>query len=99
MPMYGAELNLNAKMEAVMEDFGHEVANQRRRVICKCKNKEEAEKLFKKVALVGRWDIPDCCVEIQDESGVKVLRDTDLAVCISGDNYLTHDDIREALLR
>jgi len=97
--MYGAELNLNMKMKAVMEDYGREVARQRHRVICKCKDKDEAEQLFKKVALVGQWDMRDCCEELNDPAGLDVLRDTDLAVCVEGSNYLKHDDIREALLR
>lgn len=99
MPMYGADLNLNMKMKAVMEDYGRELASQRHRVICKCENKEEAEHMFKKVALVGQWDMRDCCEEIKDTAGMDVLRGTDLAVCIEGNNYLNHDDIRDALLR
>jgi len=97
--MYGAELNLNAKMKALMDEYTRETASQKRRVICKCKNKDEAKNMFRKVALVGKWDTPDCCTEIQDEVGMDILQTTDLAVCISGDNYLKHDDIRDALLR
>ena len=99
MKLFEAELSLDKKMKAVMEDYGREVAAQRHRVICKCETKDEAEKIFKKVALVGQWDMRDCCEEIRDETGMDILRDTDLAVCIEGNNYMNHDEIREALLR
>jgi len=99
MRLYGAELNLNLKMQAVMEDYGREIAAQRHRVICKCETQDEAERMFKKVALVGQWDMRDCCEEVRDAAGMDILRDTDLAVCVQGDNYLNHDEIRAALLR
>jgi hypothetical protein len=98
MPMYEAKLYLDKKMEAVMKEYGQEVTN-RRRVLCKCETEEEAEVLFKKVALVGQWDMRDCCSEVRDERGINILRDTDLAVCVDGDSFLKHDDIRAALLR
>ena len=99
MKMFEAELKLDKKMKAVMEDYGRETVNRRHRVLCKCETKEEAEQMFKKVALVGQWDMDDCCIEVRDEKGMEILRDTDLAVCVSGDNFLKHDEIREALLR
>ena len=99
MKMFEAELKLDKKMKAVMEDYGREATNQRHRVLCKCNNEEEAEKMFKKIALVGRWDMRDCCTEVRDDKGMKILRDTDLAVCVDGDNFLNHDEIRAALLR
>jgi len=97
--MFEAELKLDKKMKAVMEEYGREVVNQRHRVLCKCNNQEEAEQMFKKIALVGQWDMRDCCNEVHDEKGMEILRETDLAVCINGDNFLNHDEIREALLR
>ena len=99
MKLFEAELKLDKKMKAVMEDYGRETVNRRHRVLCKCETKEEAEQMFKKVALVGQWDMNDCCIEVRDEKGMEILRDTDLAVCVSGDNFLNHDEIREALLR
>jgi len=99
MKMYQAELTLDKKMKAVMEDYGREVVNKRHRVLCKCENKEEAKKMFKKIALVGRWDMRDCCREVHDDKGMDILRNTDLAVCVDGDNFLNHDEIRSALLR
>jgi len=97
--MFEAELKLDKKMKAVMEDYGREVANRRYRVLCECGSQEEAEEMFKKVALVGRWDMRDCCEEVRDERGMNILRETDLAVCIDGENFLNHDEIRTALLR
>ena len=99
MKMYEAELSLDKKMKAVMEEYGREVTSQRHRVLCKCNNEEEAEEMFKKIALVGQWDMRDCCREVRDEKGMEILRETDLAVCIKGDSFLNHDEIREALLR
>jgi len=99
MKMYEAELALDNKMKAVMEDYGREVANRRHRVLCKCETKEEAEQMFKKIALVGQWDMRDCCSEVRDEKGMQILRDTDLAVCVNGENFLNHDEISAALLR
>jgi len=99
MPMFEAELKLDKKMKAVMEDYGREVANRRYRVLCECGSQEEAEEMFKKVALVGRWDMRDCCKEVRDERGMNILRETDLAVCMDGENFLNHDEIRTALLR
>jgi len=99
MPKFEAELKLDKKMKAVMEDYGREAANRRYRVLCECDTREEAEQMFKKVALVGQWDMRDCCSEVRDERGMEILRKTDLAVCIGGDNFLNHDEIREALLR
>ena len=99
MKMYEAELELDKKMKAVMHDYGEEVAKKRHRVLCKCSTKEEAEQMFRKVALVGRWDMRDCCIEVQDEKGMEILRETDLAVCTKGDSFLNHDEIRAALLR
>ena len=99
MKYFEAELELDKKMKSVMADYGKEVANKRHRVLCKCETKEEAEQMFKKVALVGRWDMRDCCKEIRDEKGMNILRETDLAVCTEGDNFLNHDEIRAALLR
>ena len=99
MKMYEAELELDKKMKAVMMDYGQEVANKRHRILCKCETKEEAEQMFKKVALVGKWDMRDCCKEVRDETGMNILRETELAVCIDGDNFLNHDEIRSALLR
>ena len=99
MPMFEAELKLDKKMKAVMEDYGREVANRRYRVLCECGSQEEAEEMFKKVALVGRWDMRDCCEEVRDERGMNILRETDLAVCMDGENFLNHDEIRTALLR
>jgi len=86
-------------MKAVMEEYGRDVANKRHRILCKCESEEEAEQIFKKIALVGRWDMRDCCKEVRDEKGMEILRETDLAVCTNGDNFLNHDEIREALLR
>jgi len=99
MPMYEAELTLDKKMKFIMEDYGREVSNRKHRVLCKCETKDEAEQMFKKIALVGRWDMRDCCKEVKDEKGMKILRETDLAVCVDGDNFLNHDEIRAALLR
>ena len=99
MAMFGAELNLNMKMKAVMEDYGREVAAQRHRVLCKCETQEEAEELFKKVALVGKWDMKNCCEQVRDEAGMDILKETDLAVCINGENFLNHAEISAALLR
>jgi len=99
MKMFEAELALDKKMKAVMEDYGREVVNKRHRILCKCETKEEAEQKFKKVALVGLWDMRDCCCEVNDKKGMEILRDTDLAVCINGDSFLNHDEIRAALLR
>ena len=99
MKMFEAELALDKKMKAVMEDYGREVVNNRHRVLCKCETKEEAEQMFKKIALVGQWDMRDCCSEVRDKKGMEILRDTDLAVCVNGDNFLNHDEIRAALLR
>jgi phage major head subunit gpT-like protein len=99
MPMFEAKLYLDKKMEAVMKDYGHEVANRRHRVLCKCETQDEAEQMFKKVALVGQWDMRDCCSEVRDERGMNILRETDLAVCTDGDSFFKHDDIRDALLR
>jgi len=99
MPKFEAELKLDKKMKAVMEDYGREVANRRYRVLCECDTIEEAEQMFKKVALVAQWDLRDCCNEVRDERGMEILRETDLAVCIDGDNFLNHDEIRAALLR
>jgi len=96
---YEAELELDKKMKAVMNDYGQETAKDRYRVLCKCTTREEAEQMFRKVALVGRWDMRDCCIEVQDEKGMNILRETDLAVCTDGDNFLNHDEIRDALLR
>jgi len=98
-PMFEAELKLDKKMKAVMEDYGREVANRRYRILCKCDTTEEAEQMFKKVALVGKWDMRDCCSEVRDERGMEILRETDLAVCVDGENFLNHDEIRAALLR
>ena len=97
--MFSADLELDKKMKAVMKDYGDEVVRKRNRVLCKCETEEEAEQMFKKVALVGRWDMRDCCREVRDEEGMKILRETDLAVCDGGDNFLNHDEIRAALLR
>jgi len=97
--MFEAELALDKKMKAVMEDYGRDVVNRKHRVLCKCETKEDAEKMFKKIALVGRWDMQDCCKEVRDEKGMNILRETDLAVCVDGDNFLNHDEIRVALLR
>jgi len=99
MKYYEADLVLDKKMKAVMVEYEQEAIKKRHRVLCKCETKEEAEQMFKKVALVGRWDMRDCCREVRDEEGMKILRDTDLAVCTNGDNFLNHDEIREALLR
>jgi len=99
MPMFGAELNLNMKMKAVMEDYGKEVAARKHRVLCNCETQEEAEQLFKKVALVGKWDMKDCCEQVRDTEGMKILQETDLAVCIEGNNFLNHAEISAALLR
>ena len=96
---FEAELELDKKMKSVMADYGKEVSKKRHRVLCKCETEEEAEQMFKKVALVGRWDMRDCCKEVRDEEGMKILRETDLAVCTDGDNFLNHDEIRAALLR
>jgi len=96
---YEAELELDKKMKAVMNDYGQEAVKNRHRVLCKCRTKEEAEQMFRKVALVGQWDMRDCCIEVQDEKGMEILRKTDLAVCTNGDNFLNHDEIRTALLR
>ena len=99
MAMFEAELNLDKKMKAVMEDYGREVSNRKHRILCNCETKDDAEKMFKKIALVGQWDMRDCCREVRDEKGMDILRNTDLAVCIDGDNFLNHDEIRAALLR
>ena len=99
MPMFEAELELDKKMKAIMEDYGREVVNRRHRILCKCETEEEAEKMFKKVALVGKWDMRDCCKVVRDEKGIDILRDTDFAVCVDGNNFLNHDEIRSALLR
>ena len=99
MRFFEAELELDKKMKAVMVEYEQEAIKKRHRVLCKCETEEEAEEMFKKVALVGRWDMRDCCKEIRDEKGMEILRDTDLAVCTNGDNFLNHDEIREALLR
>ena len=99
MKMFEAELQLDKKMKVVMEDYGREAANRRHRVLCKCDTKEEAERMFKKVALVGQWDMDDCCIEVRDEKGMEILKNTDLAVCMDGDSFLNHDEIRDALLR
>ena len=99
MKMFEAELALDKKMKAVMEDYGREVATKRHRILCKCETKEEAEQMFKKIALVGQWDMRDCCCEVRDKKGMEILRDTDLAVCIDGESFLNHDEIRDALLR
>ena len=99
MKMFEADLKLDKKMKVVMEDYGREAANKRHRILCKCETEEEAEKMFKKVALVGQWDMRDCCREVRDKKGMEILRETDLAVCIDGDNFLNHDEIRAALLR
>ena len=99
MKMFEAELKLDKKMKVIMDEYGKEVANKRHRVLCKCKTEEEAEQMFKKVALVGRWDMRDCCSEVRDEKGMEILRNTDLAVCVDGDSFLNHDEIRAALLR
>jgi len=99
MKMFEAELTLDKKMKAVMEDYGREVVNKKHRVLCKCNNEDEAKQMFKKIALVGRWDMRDCCSEVRDKKGMDILRNTDLAVCVDGDNFLNHDEIRSALLR
>jgi len=99
MKLFEAELELDKKMKAVMADYGQEAVKKRHRVLCKCETQEEAEQMFKKVALVGRWDMRDCCKEVRDEKGMNILRETDLAVCTDGDNFLNHDEIRAALLR
>ena len=99
MKFFEADLELDKKMKAVMVEYEQEVTKKRHRVLCKCETREEAEQMFKKVALVGRWDMRDCCKEVRDEKGMNILRETDLAVCTDGDNFLNHDEIREALLR
>ena len=99
MKMFEAELKLDKKMKAVMEEYGREVVNKRHRILCKCETEEEAERMFKKIALVGRWDMRDCCKEVHDDKGMEILRETDLAVCVDGNNFLNHDEIRSALLR
>ncbi|MDR2590425.1 MAG: hypothetical protein LBC71_05515 [Oscillospiraceae bacterium] len=99
MPKYEASLKLDKKMKAIMEEYGREIKNKCYRILCECETKEDAEKMFKKIALVGRWDERDCCKEVQDEKGMEILRHTDFALCIDGDNFLNHDEIRDALLR
>ncbi|MDR2571201.1 MAG: hypothetical protein LBD23_13075 [Oscillospiraceae bacterium] len=99
MAMYEASLELDKKMKVVMEEYGREIANKRYRILCQCDSKEEAEKMFKKIALVGQWDMRDCCMEAKDEKSIEILRQTDFALCIDGDNFLNHEEIRTALLR
>jgi len=97
--MYEAKLPLDKKLEAVMKDYGRETHSRKYRVLCKCKNKKEAVEKFKKVSLVGVWDTVDCCKEVRDQKGMEILKETDFAVCIDGDNFLTNDEINSFLLK
>jgi len=99
MKMYEASLPLDKKIEAAMKEYGKEAQSGKYRVLCKCKNEKEAVEKFKKVALVGIWDKIDCCDEVRDQKGMEILKETDLAVCIDGDNFLTNDEINSFLLR
>jgi len=99
MKMYEARLPLDKKLEAVMKEYGQEAHSEKYRVLCKCKDENEATEMFKKVALVGMWDTVDCCEEVRDQKGMEILKETDLAVCIDGDNFLSNDEINSFLLR
>ena len=99
MKMYEARLPLDKKLEAVMKEYGQEAHSEKYRVLCKCKDENEAIEKFKKVALVGMWDTVDCCEEVRDKKGMEILKKTDLAVCIDGDNFLSNDEINSFLLR
>jgi len=99
MKMFEAMLPLDKKLEAVMKEYGQEARGEKYRVLCKCKDLNEATEKLKKVALVGVWDNLDCCEEVRDKKGMDILKETDLAVCIDGHNYLTNDEINSLLLR
>ena len=99
MKMFEAMLPLDKKLEAVMKEYGQETRSEKYRVLCKCKDLSEAAEKLKKVALVGVWDTLDCCEEVRDQKGMEILKETDLAVCIDGNNYLTNDEIDSLLLR
>ena len=99
MKMYEAMLPLDKKLEVIMKEYGQEAHSRKYRVLCKCKNEKEAVEMFKKVALVGIWDTVDCCEEVRDQKGMEILKETDFAVCIDGDNFLTNDEINSFLLR
>jgi len=99
MKMYEANLLLDKKLEAVMKEYGKEAHSQKYRVLCRCKDENEAAEKFKKVALVGMWDTVDCCEEVRDKKGMEILKETDLAICVNGNNFLTNEEISSYLLR
>jgi hypothetical protein len=92
---------LNKKMEAVLREYGEDVANRRVKVVCECLNEDEAREMFKKVALVGQFDTKECCDKIREITGANIdpLRQTKMAICYNGNNFLTEPEIMAALLR
>ena len=95
----GSESALDAKMAAIMVEFGYN--GGKARVICKCESIDDANQKAKKAGLGDKWFEPDCCVEVREKNAVDFLNDSvDMAICVDGKNFLAIDsEIREKLLR
>ena len=101
MIVLSSERALEGKMKSVMRELG--CKGDRVRIICKCESYEDANRKAEQAGLGNRWFLPECCEEIRGEQGINllsVLKDTDMAVCVDGMNFLAIDsDVRELLLR
>ena len=101
MIVMSSQRALEGKMKSVLMEFGCKGDNVR--IICKCESIEEAGKIAEQSGLGSRWFIPGCCEEVRSEQGVSllsILKNTDMAFCVDGKNYLAADsDVREMLLR
>ena len=101
MIVMSSERALEGKMKSVLMELGHKGDNVR--VVCKCDSMEDANRKAEQSGLGSRWFLPDCCEEVRAEQGVNLLnalRETDMAVCIDGNNFLAIDsDVRDMLLK
>ena len=101
MVMMSSEKALEGKMKAVLQELGR--TGNKVRVICKCESRQDADLKAQQYGLGSRWFLPDCCEEAKGDEGVSLLnalKDTDMALCIDGNNFLAIDsDVRDMLLK
>jgi hypothetical protein len=94
---YKSEQLLDAKMKAVMAEFGYKEGNVS--VVCQCESPKEAQEMAMSAGLGSKWFLPECCEEMKDDEGLDLFKDSNIAICVDGKNFLKIDDIRDALLR
>jgi len=101
MAVLWSERLLEGKLKAVMMEFGHK--SDKARVVCKCESMQDANKKAERFGLGSKWFKPECCEEARSEDEVdllNVLKDSDMAICMDGNNFLSIDsEIRDKLLR